>query len=172
MHASIKLAKMTSFTRTESNGKKWFVLVGFRQIKREKIVGTLWFLVEKTIEKPQLNGAAHSLNYHNFTARLNKYESNEMQHLQCISNIRLLSAANLSQTDFMFCIFLLLGSKTKPFPTKCENFWYLKCENGFKSPAQNRKKEQICKKSQPLRVQCKAEKETITSFQMKYKIMT
>lgn len=148
-----------------------FLLVSDR-LGEKKLSVLFGFLLKKTIEKPQLNGAAHSLNYHNFTARLNKYESNEMQHLQCISNIRLLSAANLSQTDFMFCIFLLLGSKTKPFPTKCENFWYLKCENGFKSPAQNRKKEQICRKSQPLRVQCKAEKETITSFQMKYKIMT
>lgn len=142
MHASIKLAKMTSFTRTESNGKKWFVFVGFRQIRREKIVGTLWFLVEKTIEKPQLNGAAHSLNYHNFTARLNKNESNEMQHLQCISNIRLLSAANLSQTDFMFCIFFCSDQKRNRFRRNVKTFdiWNAKMDLNHRLRTEKRSK--------------------------------
>lgn len=108
------------------------------------------------IEKPQFNVAAHSLNYHNFTAHLKTginltmpqtMRTHSLRSTNIANNfsfIRLLFSWYFLVFLFVHFFFSFIGQMKQDSPSlslspvKCERFGYSKYENGFKSPVRQK----------------------------------
>lgn len=129
--------------------RKWFlVLSSFRNLKK-------WPALHGNIEKPQFNGAAHSLNYHNFTAHLKKkqHKSNNTANnantspslCRCHSFWKKLQTIFFHSFFLKFtgcCSFLFCHRRRHEYRfrwnVKSFDIWKKKYENGFKSLAKRK----------------------------------